>query len=148
MKLPGIKLYTEISRFGSLFADLSLLAIRLILAYGFYKPAMLKWSDMSAIEVWFRGMHYIFPNLSAYAAASSELAGIVLLALGLMTRLISVPLIIVMVVAITTVHWSYGFDASHNGFEIPLYYLLMLLFLLAKGPGRFSLDALLFKAER
>ncbi|MBL7931913.1 MAG: DoxX family protein, partial [Bacteroidia bacterium] len=62
------------------------------------------------------------------------------LLLGFATRIISIPLIITMLVAIKTVHWTNGFEASENGFEIPLYYLVMLITLVFTGPGRISLD--------
>jgi hypothetical protein len=45
-----------------------------------------------------------------------------------------------MIVAIKTVHWANGFDAGNNGFEIPLYYLIMLLTLMVFGSGKISLD--------
>ena len=50
---------------------------------------------------------------------------------------------ITMVVAIATVHFGNGFEAGDNGFEIPLYYLLMLFALLVNGAGKMSLDHLI-----
>ena len=47
----------------------------------------------------------------ALLATAAELAGAVLLALGLFTRLISIPLIITMLVAIFAVHWPNGWQA-------------------------------------
>jgi len=76
------------------------------------------------------------------------LLGVVLLTLGLFTRLISIPLMVVMVVAITTVHLSHGFSAGNNGFEIPLYYLLFLALFASLGAGKFSLDHILFGEEQ
>jgi putative oxidoreductase len=123
--------------------DIPLLFIRLALAYGFYGPAKMKWSDMNSIIEWFKGMNVPAPALNAYLAATTEAAGVVLLVLGLGTRIVSIPLIVIMLVAIKTVHWSNGFEAGENGFEIPLYYLIMLLLLLIYGPGRISLDKLI-----
>ncbi len=122
-----------------------LLFIRLILAYGFYNPAISKLKDVNGIGQWFESMNYPLPYLNAYLATGTELAGVVLLALGLGTRLISIPLMIVMIVAITGLHWENGFNASDNGFEIPLYYLLMLLTLVVYGAGKFSIDKLIRK---
>lgn len=48
-----------------------------------------------------------------------------------------------MIVAILSVHLGNGFEAGNNGFEIPLYYIIMLLTLIVFGPGRFSLDHVL-----
>lgn len=128
--------------------DLSLLLARVVLAYGFYTPAMNKWADIGAIAVWFESLGIPLPTLNAYMAATTELVGVVLLSLGLFTRLISLPLIIVMIVAIVTVHLPHGFAAGDNGFEIPLYYMLFLAIFASMGAGRFSLDHLLFGDDK
>jgi len=128
--------------------DIALLLARLTIAYGFYNPAMEKWSDISSVATWFGTLGIPFPTLNAYLAASTELLGVVLLTLGLFTRLISLPLIVVMIVAITTVHLGHGFSAGDNGFEIPLYYMLFLALFASFGAGKFSLDHLLFGEEQ
>ena len=128
--------------------NLSLLLARLTIAYGFYEPAMKKWSDITSVGDWFGSLGIPFPHFSAYLAAGTELLGVVLLTLGLFTRLISIPLIIVMIVAITMVHLSHGFSAGDNGFEIPLYYMLFLAIFASFGAGKFSLDHLLFGEEQ
>ncbi len=126
--------------------DASLLLIRLVLAYGFYEPVMGKWSDIGAVAQWFgEDLGLPFPLLNAYMAASVESLGVILLVLGLGVRLISLPLMVIMVVAITMVHWTHGFPAGDNGFEIPLYYLLMLFLLLTHGGGRYGIDACMTK---
>jgi len=130
------------------FQSLSLLLARFAVAYGFLDPAMKKWADIDAIAGWFGSMGIPFPTLNAYMAASTEALGVVLLTLGLFTRLISVPLMVVMVVAIVTVHLAHGFSAGDNGFEIPLYYLLFLFIFMSHGAGKFSLDHLLFGNEK
>ncbi len=133
----------KIEALGASLQSVALLALRLTLAYGFYEPALSKWKNIDHVAQWFASMGYPLPTVSTYLVATVEAAGVILLALGLWTRLISIPLMIVMVVAITTVHWSNGFDASANGFEIPLYYLVMLLTLFAFGSGKWSLDRIL-----
>ena len=127
--------------------SVSLLFLRLTLAYGFYGPASMKWSDISSVAEWFGSMGYPLPTLQAYLAASTEGLGVLLLTLGLATRLISIPLIIVMIVAIVTVHLPNGFSSGDNGFEIPLYYMLMLFVLVTHGAGKFSIDNLLAKKK-
>jgi putative oxidoreductase len=120
--------------------SVSLLFLRLILAYGFYEPAKMKWSDISSVAEWFGSMGFPLPTLQAYLAASTEALGVLLLTLGLATRLISIPLMVVMIVAITTVHLPHGFSSGDNGFEIPLYYMLMLFVLVTHGAGKYSVD--------
>jgi len=126
------------------FQSLSLLLARLAVAYGFYEPAMNKWSDINSVAEWFGSMGIPLPTLNAYMAATTEIVGVVLLTLGLFTRLISLPLMVIMVVAITTVHLAHGFSAGDNGFEIPLYYMLFLFIFASHGAGKFSVDYFLF----
>ena len=130
------------------FQSLSLFLARLAVAYGFYDPAMKKWQDIDSIAGWFGSMGIPFPTLNAYMAASTEALGVVLLTLGLFTRLISIPLMVVMVVAIVTVHLAHGFAAGDNGFEIPMYYMLFLFIFASHGAGKFSLDHIFFEKEK
>ena len=139
-----IQFYREFSRLSEYTHSLTLLFARFTVAYGFYEPAMMKWNDMAAVAEWFASLGIPFPTLGAYLAASMETTGVVLLILGLFTRFISIPLIIVMIVAIFTVHLHNGFSAGDNGFEIPLYYMLFLFIFFSQGAGRFSLDRLFF----
>ncbi len=125
--------------------DLPLLFIRLVLAYGFFNPAMMKLKDITSIAEWFGSIGIPFPTLNAYLATGTEVLGVILLTLGLFTRLISIPLIITMIVAIVTVHGENGFEAGENGFEIPLYYIIMLFTLVVYGSGKISLDHVLAK---
>jgi putative oxidoreductase len=123
--------------------SLALLFLRLILAYGFWEPAKTKWADIHSVAEWFGSIGIPAPVFNAYLVASTEMAGVFLLALGLVTRIISIPLMITMLVAIKKVHWQHGFAKADNGFEIPLYYLLMLFVLLTFGAGKISLDFLI-----
>jgi len=134
-----------LDRLGQKSQDLALLLLRLVLAYGFFGPAMMKWQNMTAIGDWFKSLGYPAPYLNAYMAGTVELLGVVLLVLGLGTRFITLLLIFVMFIAITTVHLSHGFEAGNNGFEIPLYYAVMLFTLFAFGPGKYSLERFLCK---
>ncbi len=139
------KLYETIKQKLELLKDLPPLFFRLILAYGFYGLAVQKWSNINGVAEWFGSMNYPAPLFNAYMAAGTETLGFILLTLGLLTRLISIPLMFVMIIAITTVHMGNGFEAGSNGFEIPFYYFLMLFSLFITGPGRISLDALIKK---
>ncbi|MEJ2467648.1 MAG: DoxX family protein [Campylobacterales bacterium] len=141
------KFYREFSRLGEYGSSLFLLAARLVVATGFTEAAHLKWESIEATAEWFGSMGYPLPLFTAYLVGSVEVLGIVLLALGLLTRLISIPLMVIMIVAILTVHLPNGFECSKNGFEIPMYYFVFLGLFISHGPGRYSLDHLLFKGE-
>ena len=125
--------------------DIPLLAIRLVLAYGFYEPAMKKLNNIDAIIKWFESMELPMPALNAYMATATESIGVLLLVLGFGVRIISLPLIITMLVAIKTVHFANGFAAGENGYEIPFYYIIMLFTLLIYGGGNIGIDYFLRK---
>ena len=139
--------YKEFSRLSEYTHSFALLLARLAVAYGFYEPAMMKWNDIASVAEWFGSMGIPFATFSAYLTASTETVGIVLLMLGLFTRFISLPLMVIMIVAITTVHYEHGFSAASDGYEIPLYYFIFLLIFFSQGAGRFSLDHLLFEKK-
>jgi len=139
--------YANLEKITNNFQSISLLLARLTIAYGFYDPAMKKWQGIDNVAGWFGSMGIPFPTLNAYLAATTETFGVVLLTLGLFTRLISIPLIVVMLVAIFLVHFQHGFSAGDNGFEIPLYYMLFLMMFTSFGAGKISLDNLFFKKD-
>ncbi len=107
----------------SMTKDIPLLGIRLLLAYAFYGPAMEKWNNMEATIAWFGnpdwGLGLPFPELNAYMAASTEIVGVVLLILGIGTRLISIPMIFVMLMAYFTVHIDHGWLAIASSSSDP-----------------------------
>lgn len=124
--------------------NIILLLSRIVIAYGFSLPALLKMNDLEGTISWFESVSIPFSALFAYLVAGLESMGIVLLVLGLFTRFISVMLSFVMMGAILFVHLPHGFLASNNGFEIPLYYLIFLMIFATFGAGKYSLDRLFF----
>jgi putative oxidoreductase len=125
--------------------DLGLLFLRLVLAHGFYGPAMMKLKSFKNTVGFFDGIGIPAPEINAVLATVTETLGFVLLFLGLGVRIITFPLMITMLVAIFFVHWKNGYDVGNNGIEIPLYYLLMLFVLFTQGGGKFSVDFFLRK---
>lgn len=140
--------YLELSVLFNYFQSFSLLFARLILAYGFYEPALTKWQNFDTTVEWFSSLGIPFASLATLLTASIEVIGVVLLTLGLFTRVITMPLMFIMFVATVTVHLSNGFAVGTNGFEIPLYYFLFLFLLLSHGAGKFSLDFLIFGKKK
>lgn len=114
-------LYLKFTEYVSYLVDLPLLLVRILLAYAFFGPAKAKWSNMSDIISWFEYLNIPLPKFNAYLSATTEMTGVFLLLLGLGTRLISIPLIIVLLVAIFTVHIGNGWlaiaDSSAPGVE-------------------------------
>ena len=75
-------------------------------------------SSLDSVIQWFGnpewGLGLPFPALMAYLAWGTEYFGAILLALGLATRWISIPLMATMIVAAVTVHWGNGWQAVHD----------------------------------
>ena len=125
--------------------NIILLVSRIVVAYGFSLPALLKINDLEGTISWFESISIPFPTLFAYMVSGLESIGIILLILGLFTRFISIMLGFVMIGAIFFVHLPNGFLASNGGFEIPLYYLIFLMVFATFGAGKYSLDRVLLK---
>lgn len=91
------------------------LLLRIYLVPIFWMAGMSKLNSFDDTVAWFGnsewGLGLPFPWLMAFLATATELAGAVLLALGLFTRLISIPLAVTMLVAIFSVHWGNGWQA-------------------------------------
>ena len=77
----------------------------------------------------------------AAAASLSEIAGGLLIALGLLGPIGPALMVSVMIVAAATVHWGKGLFATTNGIELPLLYAAAGVALALTGPGPYSLDA-------
>ena len=91
------------------------LALRLYLAPVFWVAGTNKLSDMDSVIAWFGnpdwGLGLPFPELLAWLATLTEVGGAVLLLTGFAVRWVSIPLMITMLVAMFTVHWSHGWQA-------------------------------------
>jgi len=91
------------------------LLLRLYLAPVFWMAGWNKLQSFSSTVEWFGdkdwGLGLPFPLLMAALATATELAGAVLLALGLGVRWVSLPLMVTMVVAALSVHWQNGWLA-------------------------------------
>ena len=88
------------------------LAIRLFLAPVILQSGWTKYVGFENTVSWFEhSLKLPFPEFMTYLAVGTELVGGLLLIIGLGTRFISVPLMIVMLVAAFSVHWDNGWLA-------------------------------------
>ncbi|MET0677392.1 MAG: DoxX family protein [Bradyrhizobium sp.] len=129
--------------------------LRLIAGYGFAEHGfakLLRGPDN------FTGLLHLLglpmPALFAWLTIATEIVGGILMLLGALVPLISIPMMIVLVVAIATVHWQYGFSSiklqaitpqgahfGEPGYETDLLYLACIVALVLGGPGPFALDS-------
>ena len=96
------------------------LLLRIYIVPVFWIASNNKWnpfdgdSSLDSVIQWFGNLGLPFPALMAYLAWGTEYFGAILLALGLATRWISIPLMATMIVAAVTVHWGNGWQAVHD----------------------------------
>ena len=80
------------------------------------------------------------PDLFAYVIMGLETIGGILIAIGLFTRPIAALLVIEFLVIIFVAHWPRGYAVGAGGIEYPLMWGLILLAILLRGGGPWSLD--------
>jgi putative oxidoreductase len=126
-----------------------LLIVRLVLGLGFAAHGAQKlfgWFGGPGIDGtagFFGAMGFRPGKPFAVAASLAEICGGILTALGLFGPLGQALMILVMIVAMVTVHMPHGFFAAANGIEVPLLYAIGALAIAVVGPGDYSLDAAL-----
>jgi putative oxidoreductase len=79
------------------------------------------------------------PGLLALGLALTECAGL-LFAVGFLTPLAALGIVVVMLNAIALVHFKNGFWNGNGGYEFNLVLLTVAVAVAATGPGRFSVD--------
>ena len=159
------KIYTQISaldRAHTGIARYAALPIRLIVGYGFLAHGLAKWSK--GPEAFASILHAIgvpAPQLMAWATIATEILGGVAILLGAFVSLVSIPSIVLLAVAVFTVHLPYGFSSikiisfsngraqfGPPGYECDLLYIACLVALVLSGPSPWSVDAYRLRKDR
>lgn len=133
---------------------LPLLLLRITMAAVFVPSGWGKLHNLDGVTNYFTSLHIPMPHFNAILAASTEFVGGLLILLGLFTRLISIPLIVTMIVALITakLHGDDYAQASGAYEKLTTFlafdewvYIPIFLTLIFVGPGVASLDALIAK---
>lgn len=123
--------------------DLLALVARVATFVVFWRSGQVKLDDWSATLGLFQDEYrlpLLPPQLAAYLAAGLELGGSVLVLLGLGTRIVALAFL-GMVATIQLLVYPQAWPTH-------VQWLAFLLFLVARGPGRLSLDAALLRWRR
>src|SRR5262245_28140423 len=132
------------------------LPLRLVIGYGFMAHG---WAKLiRGPEGFTRLLEQIgapLPVVTAWVSTLVELLGGLAILAGAFVAAVSIPLIVMMLVAMFTVHLRYGFSAINTigltadgpqfgppGYEVNLLYIAGLLALILGGPGPLSVDRL------
>jgi putative oxidoreductase len=138
------------------------LPLRLIIGYGFIVHG---WAKLSRGPTRFAKLldqiGAPLPEMTAWVSTLVEILGGLAILAGAFVTVVSVPLIVMMLVAMFTVHLRYGFSAISTigltadgpqfgppGIEVNLLYIAGLLALILGGAGPLSLDGLLPPRKR
>jgi putative oxidoreductase len=136
------------------FAPYAALPLRLIVGYGFLAHGLAKWSKGPEV---FAGILQAtgvpMPHLMAWLTIATEIVTGIAFLIGAFVPLVSIPAIILLAVAIFTVHLPYGFISikllSVNngraqfgppGYECSLLYIASIVALALMGPTPWSID--------
>jgi putative oxidoreductase len=123
--------------------SLGLLVLRFVVGAAFILHG---WPKIQKPTSW---MGDAVPGFLQFAAAVTEFGGGIALILGLLTPLVTLALAVQMAAAMMLVHIPKGHAfVGEESFELPLVYLVLFVALSAIGPGRYSLDALLWGRGR
>ena len=138
------------------------LPLRLIIGFGFMAHG---WAKLSRGPAGFdRLLEQIgapLPEATAWVSTFIEILGGLAILAGAFVAVVSIPLIVMMLVAMFTVHLRYGFSAINTigltadgpqfgppGYEVNLLYVAGLLTLILQDAGPFSIDRLLARRQR
>lgn len=143
-KLDGL-----LATIGGWLQPILLLIIRGWWGWSFFLTGKGKLLNLEKTTGFFTELGLPLPKLNAIMAGSTECLGGLLLLLGLGSRLVSVPLMFTMIVAYATADkealQSIFSDPDKFTGAAPFLFLLASVIVFAFGPGKLSLDALLFK---
>jgi putative oxidoreductase len=128
--------------------DLGLLLIRIgIAAVGVFHGGqkVFGWWGGGSVAKFAEGLSdkVPLPMASAWAAALSEFAGGILIGLGLFSRVAAFFFGFTMLVAWGMAH-NFSFLKANNGSDFPFVLMMVAAGLILTGPGKFSINALIF----
>ena len=137
------------------------LPLRLVIGFGFMAHG---WAKLSRGPEGFakllEQLGVPFPSVMAWVGTLTELFGGLAIFVGAFVTVAGIPLIVMMLVAMFTVHLQYGFSSINTvgltpkgpefgppGYEVNLLYIAGLLSLILSGAGSWSIDNLLSRRQ-
>jgi putative oxidoreductase len=136
------------------FAPYAAIPLRLIVGFGFLAHGQAKWfKGPEAFAGILHAMGVPLPHLMAWITIATEFVAGIAFLIGAFVPLVSIPAIILLAVAIFTVHLPYGFSSiklisyingraqfGPPGYECDLLYIACIVALVLIGPTTWSVD--------
>jgi putative oxidoreductase len=151
--------FTVLSRLNSLLSTAGswlrspfLLVVRVYWGWQFMQTGWGKLHGLDQVAGYFGSLGIPAPRLNAIVASSTELGCGTLIALGLLSRFASPPLVFCMCVAYATaekesLHATFA-NADKFTSATPFLFMLAAVIVFVFGPGRLALDSLLFRERK
>lgn len=132
--------------FAELLQHPVLLLIRLYWGFDFYQTGIGKLNNLERTADFFSSLNIPFPYFNAALAGTTEIVCGILLAAGLASRYVSIPLIVILMMAYATDDYEAAVniisDVESFVDATPFRHLLAAVIILTFGAGKFSLDFL------
>ena len=136
-------------------APYAAIPLRLVVGYGFLAHGLSKWHHgPEAFAAILHALGVPAPHLMAWVTIATEIVSGIAFLLGGFVSLVSIPSIILLAVAVFTVHLPYGFISikllgvsdgraqfGPPGYECDLLYIASIVALLLMGPTPWSVDS-------
>lgn len=145
------RFYRGLVKAASLLQSPLLLVVRLYWGWQFFETGKGKLMNHERVAGFFQSLHIPMPSFNAYLAGGTECLGGLLLLIGLGSRLVSLPLLFVLVIAYVTAESdalkSIFSDPDKFTGATPFLFAMACLMVLVFGPGKFSVDWVLAKVR-
>jgi putative oxidoreductase len=143
-----VSLGNKILDFARAFSWFPPLLARLTVGWVFLQSGWGKAHNIDRVIGFFTSLGLPAPSFQAHLVAYTECIAGALLLIGLATRLASIPLIIIMTVALRTALAEDATSFSALTGISEYLYIVLLVWLMIAGPGKVSVDALIARAYR
>lgn len=141
------RIYAIFLAIGNNLQSLFLFYMRFIWGHQFFLTGIAKFNHIDIVTQFFANLHIPYPLFNAYLVASIETVCGFCLFVGFASRIITIPLIMIMTTAFSLAHREvftelrFLFEPSLLVCEAPYPFLLASLMVFIFGPGRISIDA-------
>ncbi len=134
-------LIPALGRLYAVFAPVTELLIRLIAGGSLAVHGwQILFGNIAGAARFFESVGFENGVLWAWVVGILEFVCWICLALGLLTRLVAVPIIVFLITAIVTYHLENGYNWESRGIEFPLFWAVVVFHFAIRGGGAWSLD--------